>query len=184
VRRKICIGPVLTFGVINVIGFGAHARYRENWGFGIDYQFFPSITVSGTSANWSLFTAEGRWYPWGGAFFLGLGFGFQTFTASMTQEMPSGTVALEGSIGMPALKLGLGFMGGEGFVMGIDLGLNIPLGGNSVDFDPPTGLDDGSAESAAQVAELRRQINDAADKIVKVIPVVPQLNLIRIGYLF
>ena len=85
---------------------------------------------------------------------------------------------------MPAFKLGLGFMGREGFVMGIDLGLHIPLGSTDVEFDMPTGCEDLGATTVAAVMDMQDQINDAADKVVKVIPVVPQLNLLRIGYLF
>ena len=73
-----------------------------------------------------------------------------------------------------------------GATSGIDLGLNIPLGDSNVHF---SGLNGGGAASqdptvAAKMADLRKNINDAANKGVKLIPFVPQLNLLRIGYLF
>jgi hypothetical protein len=184
-RRKVCFGPVLTLGAINAFGIGAHARILDYFGVGIDYQFFPSIPISDAHANWSLFTIDGRVYPFGGAFFLSLGFGYQSFSASMTQGMPDGSsVSLSGSIGAPAFKLGLGFMGRSGFVMGIDFGFYVPVGGTDVEFDLPTSTDPNDPANAADIAQLRKQINDAADDVVNKVPFIPQLNLFRIGYLF
>ena len=72
---------MLSLGLINPLGIGAHARYGENFGFGFDYQFLPTLTFSNASAGWSLITVEARWYPFGGSFFLGGGFGYQNFNA-------------------------------------------------------------------------------------------------------
>jgi hypothetical protein len=176
--KELCVGPVLSLGLINPLGIGAHARYQENWGFGLDYQFIPSLTFGDASAGWSLFTLEGRWYPWGNAFWLGAGFGYQSFNAEAEASGGGSTVRVEGTVGVPALKLGLGFMGRDGFVMGIDLGFNLPLGGTDVEFSG-SGLSDDP-----MVAQLRSDIADAADKGIGLIPFIPQLNLLRIGYLF
>jgi len=177
---------VLTLGLINPLGIGAHARYGKFVGFGIDYQVFPTFSVGGASAGWSLFTAEGRWYPFGGAFWLGGGFAYQIFKASVTATvqsggMPAGDVKVTGTLGMPAFKLGFGFMGHDGLVIGIDLDANIPLGGTHVKFDAPTGS---GAFPGVDVSNLQDKINNAAKKGVKAIPFVPQINLLRIGYLF
>jgi hypothetical protein len=176
--KDFCVGPVLSLGLINPLGLGAHARYQENWGFGLDYQFIPSLSFGDASAGWSLFTLEGRWYPWGGAFFLGGGFGYQSFSAEASASGAGMELNVEGSVGVPALKLGLGFMGRDGFIMGIDLGFNIPLGGTDVEFSG-SGLSDDP-----MVAQLRSDIEDAAEKGIGLIPFIPQLNLLRIGYLF
>jgi hypothetical protein len=176
--KDFCVGPVLSLGLINPLGIGAHARYQENWGFGVDYQFIPSLSFGDASAGWSLFTLEGRWYPFGGAFFLGAGFGYQRFSAEASASGAGMTLNVEGTVSVPALKLGLGFMGRDGFVMGIDLGFNVPLGGTDVEFK---GSDVGSDP---MVAELRGDIEDAAEKGIGLIPFIPQLNLLRIGYLF
>ncbi len=184
VLQDLCLGPVLTLGVINVIGIGAHARYGQFVGFGLDYQFLPTITVGDASAGWGLFTVEGRWYPFGGAFWLGGGFAYQHFSASATGSTPVGSVKVKGTLSMPAIKLGLGFMGHDGFVAGIDLNLNFPLGGTKVGFDPLSGSAADTPEGMMMSADLQDKINKAANKGVKLIPFVPQLNLLRIGYLF
>jgi hypothetical protein len=177
---EFCIGPVLSLGAINPLGIGVQARYGDYIGFGFDYQFLPTLTFSNASASWSLITVEARVYPFGGSFFLGGGFGYQTLNASATTGDPlGGSVTAEGSVGVPALKLGLGFMGRNGFVFGIDLGFNIPLGSTEVEFG-------GTAANAPPevMADLRQKINDAADAGVNLAPFIPQLNLLRFGYLF
>lgn len=177
---ELCIGPVLSLGAINPLGFGVHARYGEYLGFGIDYQFLPTLTFSSASASWSLFTVEARVYPFGGSFFLGGGFGYQSLNASASMTDPAGgIVSAEGSVGVPALKLGLGFMGRSGFVFGIDLGFNVPLGSTDVEF---AGI--ASSASPETMADLRQQIKDAAETGINLAPFIPQLNLLRFGYLF
>jgi hypothetical protein len=176
----LCLGPVLTLGLINPFGIGAHARYGKLVGFGIDYQFMPAIHSKGTSAGWSLLTFEGRFYPFGGSFWLGGGIAFQTFSASITTDMGAGPVKLEGTLFMPAIKIGLGFMGHDGFVMGIDLDANFPLAGTKVKFKTSGA----GATAGVDLSDQEKSINDAANLAVKLIPFIPQLNLLRIGYLF
>lgn len=181
-----CLGPVLTLGAINPLGIGAQVR-NKYLGAGIDYQFIPSLTISNTSARWSLFSVDARVFPFGGSFFLGLGFGYQSFSAARTESTEYGDVNVKGELGIPMLKLGIGFIGSSGFVMGIDLGLGFPLGGTNVDFQVKS---DAASEFQDEptyqntLADVRRSVNDAADAAVKVLPFIPQLNLFRIGYLF
>jgi hypothetical protein len=177
----LCIGPVFTLGAINPLGLGLHARYGEHLGFGIDYQFIPSLSFGQASAGWGMVAGEGRWYPFGGAFFLSGGLSYQYFSASASAGAGASRIDVSGSVGIPSLKLGLGLMGHDGFVMGIDLGFQIPLGGTNVDFDAATG---GGSSDMAMVASMRKDIAKAADAGVGLIPVIPQLNLLRIGYLF
>lgn len=183
----LCMGPVLSLAVINPFGFGAHARYGENWGFGLDYQFLPTVgIINDVSAGWSMFTVEGRWYPFGGAFFLGTGFAYQAahMSAKINSGIPGAEMAVKGNLSMPAWKFGLGFMGRSGFVMGIDLALAVPLGGTNVNFQMPTSAAAADPNAAAMIADAHKKIDDAANKGIKLLPFVPQLNLIRIGYLF
>lgn len=178
---ELCLGPVFTLGAINPLGLGVHARYGENLGFGLDWQFIPSLTFGSASAGWGMVAGEGRWYPFGGAFFLSGGLSYQYFSASASSGSGTSRIDVSGSVGIPSFKLGLGLMGHDGFVMGIDLGFQIPLGGTDVDFDAATG---GGISNAEMVAKMQADISDAADAGIGLIPVIPQLNLLRIGYLF
>jgi hypothetical protein len=179
-----CFGPVLTLGLLNPIGFGVHGRFAEQLGFGIDYQFLPSIGADDISAGISLFTITGRWHPGGSSFFLGLGFSYQSFYAEGTLADPiTGERAkIEASAGLPQLMFGLGVLGGSGFVMGIDLALGVPLGGVDVSFD--SEMPDGNPELEAMYDDQKKQIEDISEVLLEILPVTFQLNLLRIGYIF
>jgi hypothetical protein len=172
---------VLTLGLFNPLGFGIHARIAEDWGAGFDYQFLPSISVGDASASISLITFNGRWYPGGGSFFLAAGFALQMFDAEASSDVMGQTLTVQGEASIPSFMLGLGVMGGSGFIMGIDLALEIPLGGGvSVARPPVTGdmaIDDTNAD-------LANTVGDAGDTLVELLPVLFQLNLLRIGYMF
>jgi hypothetical protein len=176
--KDLCLGPVLSLGLVNVVGFGAAARYGDHVGFAIDYQFMPSLGFGDVSASWSLFTMEARWHVGGSAFWLGGGFGLQSFSAEGAVGSGANTMKVEGTVSIPALKLGLGVMGRDGFVMGIDLGFNIPLGGTDVGF---SGAD---PDVYPEAITAQNDIKDAAEKGINLIPVIPQFNVLRIGYLF
>lgn len=179
---EFCVGPVLTLGAVDPIGMGAHLRYGRYFGFGIDYQFLPTrVDLGAASSTWSLFTVEGRVYPFGNAFFVSGGFGYQRFSARTHQMTPIGDVALSGSLAVPALKLGIGFMGHDGFVLGADIGFNFSLGNSDVEFGTPTGP--GANYQSGSLA-LQQEVNDIADQAQSTFPVIPQVNLIRMGYLF
>lgn len=188
---KVCLGPVLTLGLANPLGIGVHARIDEQWGVGLDYQFLPSLSIGDASAGISLFTLDGRWYPGGSNFFLSLGFAYQSFYADASTSVMTAAgpvpMTVEGSVGVPAIKFGLGVMGGDGFVMGIDLALEVPLGSASVDITSdvqgPAGSED-VAEVQAELNSLETDIEDAGDTLVNMLPVLFQVNLIRIGYMF
>lgn len=180
--NQLCFGPMVTLGAIAPLGFGAHLRYGRYFGFAADYQFLPTrIDIATTSSTWSLITVEGRVYPFGGMIFFSGGFGYQRFAATARQMTPVGPVWLSGSLGMPALKLGFGVMGESGFVLGADIGFNILLGHSKVHFDTPTGP--GAAYQYGAIG-LQAEIDDMADNAMDKIPIIPQVNLLRMGYLF
>lgn len=177
---RICLGPVLTLGVINPLGGGVHARFFRFFGAGLDYQFLPTLTLDDISARCSLLTLEGRIYPFGGAFFVSAGFAIQQLIGRLTGNTEVGRLTVEGRLTLPMLKLGLGLMGKSGLVIGIDLALHLPLRGYDLSFSEPFP----GASQLEQVRRMREDIQDLADKVIGFIPIVPQLNFFRIGYLF
>jgi hypothetical protein len=177
----ICFGPMLTLGILDVFGIGAQIR-GTYWGLAFDYQFF-NFTVSNVPIGLKLITIEARAYPFGGSFFLAAGLAWQH--ASLTGhvhydgdgQIPEMDADLKGKISVPVLKLGLGFMSRSGLVFGIDLGFGIQLGKNKVEFS--TDL-----PRVAEVEDEENKIRDRADKTVRALPFLMQLNLLRIGFLF
>lgn len=182
----LCLGPVLNLGVINPIGFGLHARVGDYVGFGVDYQFLPEVGIASASTSASLLTVDARVYPFGGAFFLSGGFAYQVLTASASAAGtdPLGNaydMSVEGTVSLPMLKFGTGFFGHDGLVLGIDVALEIPLAGANVDFATNAAL---SAEDQRAVDNAEQDIEQVARDVLEMMPVLVQVNLLRLGYVF
>lgn len=182
VLQALCFGPLLTLGAIDPLGIGAHLRYGQYVGFGVDYQFLPArIDMGAASSTWSLLTVEGRVYPFANAFFIAAGLGYKSISARLRHMTPIGEVRMVGAVSLPALKLGIGFMGHDGFVLGADIGFNFLLGSPNVEFGAPGGP--GANYQTASFA-LQQEVSEIADEAIDSFPVIPQVNLIRMGYLF
>jgi hypothetical protein len=75
----------------------------------------------------------------------------------------------------------LGFLGRSGLVVGIDLGVNVPLGSRDVALDAPSTT---NGVAQAEIDRREAEIQDSVDGVVGFLPVIPQVNLLRLGYLF
>jgi hypothetical protein len=176
-----CFGPVVTPGLPNLLGIGIHARQSDWLGFALDYQFLPAVTLESTSISAALWTAEARLFPLGGPIWLGGGFAFQTVEASTEVEYQGLSAPVTGTMGVPLLKLGLGFLGHSGLVIGVDVGVNLPLGSRDVALDVPS-TSNGVAQ--AEIDRREAELQGSVDSVVGFLPVIPQVNLLRLGYLF
>jgi hypothetical protein len=126
-------------------------------------------------------SANARVYPFGGAFFLGGGFGYQTIKG----QMRDGDTTLGAKAGFPAATANIGFMGHDGFVLGADIGLLFPLGTSHVSVQDvsDTKFAPGSA-SETQLNSTMSQAQNRLSHLLDVMPVFMQVNLLRVGYLF
>lgn len=180
---SVCMGPVLALiGPPNLIGGGLHFRLGEYFGAGVDYQGLPSISFDPVSVSSSLFSVNARVYPFAGAFFLGGGFAYQSVRGELsTQDV---TVAARASF--PAAMASIGFMGRDGFVLGMDLGVMFPLGSRSVEIEQMEVRAEfqGMTVPQSDIDDAREEVQSQVSKVVDAMPVFLQLNLIRIGYLF
>jgi hypothetical protein len=178
---ELCLGPVLTAGALDALGFGAHAR-TDYWGVGIDYQLI-GFRSEGIPTHLSLLTVEGRLYPMAGAFFLAGGLAWQhaTFQGhvvyTVDPRIPPIDTEVHGTVSVPVLKLGIGFMGRSGFVMGIDLAFGLQLGRTRVSFQS-------DLPRIPEVIAIEDKIRKRGDTFVRSLPFLLQLNLIRMGFLF
>jgi hypothetical protein len=178
---EFCIGPVLSAGGLNVFGIGVHARMNY-WGIGFDYQFID-LTYSQVDGNLRLITVEGRVYPTGGAFYFAAGMAWQsadldtTVTIPPMRGLPEIKASARGSVTIPMFKLGLGFMGRDGLVLGIDLGVLFRLHG--VDVQLETDL-----PRIQQVLDAEDKFRRAAKAWIEWFPFSIQFNVLRLGFLF
>jgi hypothetical protein len=176
-----CLGPVLTAGIFDVFGVGVQGR-SDYWGVGLDYQFVR-FTTRGIPVRLSLLTVEGRLYPFGGAFFLAGGLAWQSgsFRGHVTypgdSQIPPIETDISGSVNVPVFKLGAGFMGRDGVVMGIDISLGLQLGRTTVSFSS-------DLPRVKQVIDVEDKIRNRADTWIRGLPFLLQVNVLRFGFLF
>jgi hypothetical protein len=179
---ELCVGPVVALlGPPNLIGGGLHLRFGRYLGAGVDYQALPSINISSITVGASLLSANARVYPFGGAFFVGGGFGYQTIKG----QLRDGDMTVGAKTGFPAATANIGFMGHDGFVLGADIGLLFPLGSSQVSMQDLSGnnFPPGSA-SQTQLNSVMSQAQNRISHLLDVMPVFMQVNLLRVGYLF
>jgi hypothetical protein len=176
----LCVGPLASLGLPTPFGVGFHARLGAHFGLGLDRHLSPVLDFEDISVRWSAWTFEGRWYPFGSAFWLGVAYVHQALSAEASATTRFGPVTARGSVGVPALRLGLGFMGKSGLVFGIDVGLNIPLAEAELRFDVSAP----SGDEPAITQRMRDRIASVTELPILLITRAPQLNLLRIGYLF
>lgn len=175
---EICLGPVLSLGLPNAFGGGFHIRVGDYFGAGVDFQVLPSITLDPATASASLFSVTARIHPFGGALFLAGGLGYQAIQG----RVDNGLIAAEASVDVPAFFAGIGFLGRDGLVLGVDIGVLVPLRGQSVVVRDLSGAPMGV--EPADVERVRSQAQDGVNEVLDLLPVLLQLNVLRIGYLF
>lgn len=177
----VCIGPVLSlFGPPNLLGGGVHARFGHYLGVGVDYQVLPTLNLNPISLGASLVSANARVYPFGGAFFLSGGVGYQSFRG----QIRDGDVTISAKTSFPALMASLGFMGRSGFILGADLGLMFPLGTLRAQIQDDNGTLSQSGIPQADIDAARADAESLANKALNKLPLLVQVNLLRVGYMF
>ena len=171
-----CVGLVASLGAPNALGLGALARLDDYWAFSLDAHLLPTMKISGTKVHAQLFVASAHVHPFASGWFLSVGLGLQRLLARA--ERPAAVV--DAKVNIPVLALGLGYMGRSGWVAGIDLSLLVPL--------QPTRLrllnQPKDQKEAALYQRLTQEANDAVDSLQHLLPVMFQLNLLRVGYVF
>ncbi len=101
------------------------------FGLGVEGSFLPELSVPAADAKMDLKAVQGvfRWYPFGGAFFLGGGLGYENFQASFGETVDNGHLNVKadmsGAFFIP--QVGWMFITDSGLSFGINLGLQIPI---------------------------------------------------------
>lgn len=177
---QVCLGPVVALlGPPNLIGGGLHARIGRYLGIGVDYQALPTLNFNPISLGTSLVSGNVRVYPFGGAFFLSGGMGYQTLKG----QIRDGDISVGARAGFPAAMASIGFMGHDGFVLGADLGFLFPLGAMHARVQDNSSLAQ-SAVPQADVDAARAKVESRVNQVLGAVPLLLQVNLLRVGYLF
>ena len=175
------VGPKLTaFGAPTLFRVGLEGRWQGRWGFSFDYGFTPQITVDRYSGKATSWLATARFYPWKGAFFVGLGAGKQGVNASSTVAFPGETVTVttQNDAFLLVPQVGWRWVWDSGFYFGVELGVQVVLNSETQSSSDASFVAQQSPTYATVLGQINRDVNDFAKNPL------PQLALLQIGYFF
>jgi len=180
-HKTFSAGPFITLVTLpRPFSFGAESKWIDLLGLSASYGFLPQITLSSVSLKISGYDVRFKIYPFRGSFFLGVGYGKQSFTGSSTQDISavSTTVNVTQDNTFIAPQMGWNWVWNSGLFMGVDLGVQLSMSHTTTVTDNVNAL----IQLTPQYAQMRSDIIKNADLIGKT--PLPLLTLIKIGYLF
>jgi hypothetical protein len=160
---------------------------------GAEFSMLPELTIPGGVAKLRLMAGQlnGRWFPFGGAFFLGAGFGYQAFKASLTKIKDNGSLVVTADMSglFVAPQIGWLWVWRSGLALGLGLGLQIPIPKDPVvsstyDGQPvPDQAGPGFPQDVVDSAHSQEDTVRTLAKFVVKYP-VPTIDLLRLGFFF
>jgi hypothetical protein len=139
-------------GLPNLLSLGGTLKLTPYLGGGVNVGLIPKVAVDyygQATLSYHEYDVYGRLYPFGGAFFLGAGVGYENVQATLKKtydlqrypELVPGLPAsfeYESAASVRTLVLTpqIGFLKtfGSGFSVGLDLGAQVPIAPSEVDF--------------------------------------------------
>jgi hypothetical protein len=163
------VGALAGVGFPRPLSIEAMAEMSGWLAVGAEYGVLPSVTIDGVTTNlWSL-AGDLRVFPFRNPFFVGLRAGRQHIGANTTVNVPMLGSAQE-TLGLDAWfvnpRVGILWTSREGITVGIEAGLQIPIGPN-ISSTLPLSLD-------PSVEATIRTLGSS---------VLPTVDLLRIGLL-
>jgi hypothetical protein len=129
--RPVRAGVIAGIGFPNPLAVEALAEFSGYAAVGAEYGALPAVTIDGVRTSlWSL-AGDVRVFPFRGAFFIGLRAGRQHVEATTTvtvMSFGSATEVLDLDAWFLNPRIGFLWTSREGFTLGIDAGVQIPLG--------------------------------------------------------
>ncbi len=175
-------GPQLTFvGFPTPFRFGLETKYANLIGFGMEYGFIPSFSISGVNLSFNTFQGSAKIYPFRGAFYFGLYMGSQSLsfsTATNLSNVPV-TLSVNASVFYWTPTIGWKWVQQSGFYWGLDLGWQLALSSSITYSSNPPAL-----VSAAQQTSQGTQLVNDLNSINSLLSSLPSVALLQIGYLF
>lgn len=166
------LGAQIPTGVVLELNYRPSPYYSfglDGGGIAFSGLFDSGANQKGVKNNVSIYAFEGRgrWHPFGGAFLLGMAFGWQNFGVTGINGRPSAEGSLSGVYLAP--HLGWMWIFDSGFTIGTEFGVQIPLGARSL---KTSGL-------------TQKDVKDAHDALDPYLATVsPYINIIKLGYSF
>ena len=152
-----------------------------------------SVPVSGITVGITNVDVRGRWHPFSGSFFLGAIVGTQTISGKGSDQIAItgvGTVPVTADVSIKSTyvspHLGWLWIWGSGFMLGFELGWQIPFAPSSnfnINIDDATYnayLD--QVKTTPQYQQLQNNIQDQANRVGTIS--FPYATLLRLGWMF
>ncbi len=164
------------------------AKIGRYLSIGGQYSTLPDITPPGFDAGLKLNAYQGvaRYFPFGGSFYLGSGFGYQQFKASLGATDTSTGYRTEVSCDMSGMfvspQLGWLWVWKSGFALGLNIGAQIPIPKDPVVTASVDGVVIPESASDEDTNDMREKVKTIA-KFVSKYP-VPNIDLLKIGFFF
>lgn len=172
----------LRFGLLGGIGLPrplaieALLKIERVVGIGVEYSLLPRMNLFGVETTYWAVAADLRVFPFRGGFFLGLRAGYQQIGAAATLAVSGlGSMAETATATSTFVNPRLGFLWtwANGFTVGVDAGVQLPLS-TSMETSLPPAL--------AELAEVSSSMTRVASTLGH--DPIPTVDLLRVGFLF
>ncbi|MEW6055468.1 MAG: hypothetical protein AB1540_02555 [Bdellovibrionota bacterium] len=181
------LGPVVLGPAVSLLAFphpievGLEGKYKDLFGFGLTYGFIPDLVIKTAKINTKAFDARVRWFPFRGAFFVGMAFGTQTISAKKSAEIQSikvnAEVEVQSSFYTP--HVGWRWVWPSGYFMGVDLGWQLASGAETT---LTTDVRNVLLLATPQYGQLEKDVKDLGNQYGN--KPLPMFTLIHFGWLF
>ncbi len=173
------VGALFGLGFPRPLAVEAFSKFERIVGAGIEYSFLPRTTVGNADAGFDAVALDLRLFPFKNSFFVGLRGGRQWLGASarisagrygtITESMQAATWFLNP-------RLGVLHTFGSGITLGIDAGVQVPIGATYERNGPATAM--GIASQYEVDGVLVEVANALGNRTTLTI------DLLRVGFLF
>jgi hypothetical protein len=167
-------------------------KLGSSFALGLKGSLLPELSVPGI-AKLDLSAVEGiaRWFPGNGLFFLGAGFGYQNFKASLSEIVDSNELVMSADMSGFFVQPQLGFLWvtHSGFAVSLSFGVQIPIPKDPV----VTATYQGQPVPAQATSTIPQDVVDEANtekanvqsiaRFIVKYP-FPTLDLLRVGIFF
>ena len=175
-------GPSMSLLAIpHPLEIGMEAKYRNVIGFSIDYGFIPTLHISSATAQINAISAALRWFPFHGAFFLGVRAGSQKISVSKSASISGVDANVQADVtsSFYTPHMGWRWVWSSGFFTGIDLGWQVASGADTqITTNVRSTAIFVTPEYATLESDAKKVGNDIGNKAL------PSLTMIHFGWLF
>jgi hypothetical protein len=172
--ESVRMGAVAGVGFPHPLAIEALVKIDGVLALGVEYSTLPKTTIATFDASFWAIAADARLFPFRNGFFIGVRGGKQVLRATTTAKLGAlGTFSESGEANTWFVNPRIGFLWTwrSGFTVGIDAGVQIPIGPTLTTTLP-----------AGMPAQVDRTIASIANTFGN--GVTPTVDLLRIGFLF